>query len=184
MMPRARSCGVVPHSEPSRPVLMLLQFCQTTGGSTQLGRFEGDFAALHRRSCTPTNKSPQKKCPLCACIGPIPVSVARPGVRPEKGNTVMNTTHNTKTRRLIAALGVSAAAAVTPALLFAGAGTAHADDPCSGDLAYSYYCSPASGGQSQAPEPMSPFSGPPSTNLWPSLPGCTGGVLEALDGEC
>ena len=95
----------------------------------------------------------------------------------------MNTTQNTKTRRLIAALGVSAAAAVTPALLFAGAGTAHADDPCYGDLAYSYYCSPASGGGSQAPEP-SPFSGPPSTNLWPALPGCTGGVLQALDGEC
>jgi hypothetical protein len=42
-MPRARSCGVVPHSENSRPVPMLLQFCQTTDGSTQLGRFEGDF---------------------------------------------------------------------------------------------------------------------------------------------
>jgi hypothetical protein len=112
------------------------------------------------------------------------MSVARPGLRPEKGNTVMNTTLTTKTKRLIAALGVSAAAAVTPALLFAGAGTAHADDPCYGDLAYSYYCSPASGAQSQAPEPLNPFSGPPSTNLWPALPGCTGGVLEALDGEC
>jgi hypothetical protein len=41
----------------------------------------------------------------------------------------MNTTHNTKTKRLIAALGVAAAAAVAPALLFAGAGTAHAA-PC------------------------------------------------------
>ena len=39
----------------------------------------------------------------------------------------MNTTHNTKTKRLIAAWGVAAAAAVAPALLFAGAGTAHAD---------------------------------------------------------
>ena len=96
----------------------------------------------------------------------------------------MNTTHNTKTKRLIAAFGVSAAAAVTPALLFAGAGTAHADDACYGDLAYSYYCSPASGSGSLAPEAQSPFSGPPSTNLWPALPGCTVGVLEALDGEC
>ena len=43
----------------------------------------------------------------------------------------MNATHNTKTQRLIAALGVAAAAAVAPALLFAGAGTAHAA-PCSG----------------------------------------------------
>ncbi|MDT5018248.1 MAG: hypothetical protein QOD39_4408 [Mycobacterium sp.] len=95
----------------------------------------------------------------------------------------MNTTHNTKTKRLIAALGAAAAGALTPALLLAGAGTAHADDSCYGDLAYSYYCSPASGAQSQVPE-SNPFSGPPSTNLWPALPGCTGGVLEALDGEC
>lgn len=93
----------------------------------------------------------------------------------------MNATHNIRTKRLIATLGVAAAAAVTPALLFAGAGTAHADDPCYGDLAYSYYCSP--GISTQTPE-LSPYSGPPSTNLWPALPGCTGGVLEALDGEC
>jgi hypothetical protein len=58
----------------------------------------------------------------------------------------MNTTQNTKTKRLIAALGVAAAAAVAPALLFAGAGTAHADDECYGSLAFSYYCSPAGGG--------------------------------------
>jgi hypothetical protein len=38
----------------------------------------------------------------------------------------MNTT---KTKRLIAAWGVAGAAAAAPALLFAGAGTAHADDP-------------------------------------------------------
>jgi hypothetical protein len=93
----------------------------------------------------------------------------------------MNNTHDTKTRRLIAAWGIAAAAAVTPALLFAGAGTAHADD-CYGSLSYSYYCSPASGGQS--PAPADTFYAPPSTNLWPALPGCTGGVLEALDGEC
>ena len=42
----------------------------------------------------------------------------------------MNATHDTKTKRLIAALGVTAAAAVTPAVLFIGAGTAHAE-PCS-----------------------------------------------------
>ena len=49
----------------------------------------------------------------------------------------MNTTHNLKTKRLIAALGAAAAAAVTPALLFLGAGTAHAD--CS---SYDASCSP------------------------------------------
>jgi hypothetical protein len=93
----------------------------------------------------------------------------------------MNTTHDTKTTRFMAALGVAAAAAATLALLFAGAATAHADDPCYGDLAYSYYCSP--GISTQTPE-LSPYSGPPSTNLWPALPGCTGGVIEAFDGEC
>jgi hypothetical protein len=94
----------------------------------------------------------------------------------------MNTTHNTKTKRLIAALGVAAAAAVTPAVLCAGAGTAQADDSCYGELAYSYYCSPASGALN--PEPVAPTYTPPSPNLWSALPGCTGGVLEALDGEC
>jgi hypothetical protein len=43
---------------------------------------------------------------------------------------IMNTTYNTKTMRLIAALGVAAAAVVTPALLFASAGTAQADQVC------------------------------------------------------
>ena len=94
----------------------------------------------------------------------------------------MNITHDNKTKRLIAGLGVAAAAAVAPAMLFAGAGTAQADDGCYGSLAYSYYCSPASGGGSYAPTDT--FYAPPSTNLWPSLPGCTGGVLAALDGEC
>jgi hypothetical protein len=94
----------------------------------------------------------------------------------------MSTTHNTKKKRLIAAFGVAAAAAVTPALLFAGAGTAHADDPCYGDLAYSYYCSP--GITSQTSQPSGPFSGSPSPNLWAALPQCTGGVLAALGGEC
>jgi len=97
------------------------------------------------------------------------------------------TTHNFKTKGLVAALGVAAAAAVTPAVLFAGAGTAQADDACYGELAYSYYCSPASHADDPAllyPAPEAPSYTPPSTNLWSSLPGCTGGVLEALDGSC
>ena len=93
----------------------------------------------------------------------------------------MNTIHILKPRRVVAALGVAAAAAVTPALLFVGAGTAHADD-CSGELAYSYYCSPASGALN--PEPVAPAYTPPSPDLWSALPQCTGGVLAALGGEC
>jgi hypothetical protein len=93
----------------------------------------------------------------------------------------MNATRKTTTKRLIASLGVAAAGAVTPALLYLGAGTAHADD-CYGELAYSYYCSPASGALN--PEPVAPVYTPPSPNLWAALPQCTGGVLEALDGEC
>ena len=58
----------------------------------------------------------------------------------------MNTTHNTKTKRLIAALGVAATAVMASALLFAGAGTAQADCYDSADIAGSYYCSPAGGG--------------------------------------
>jgi hypothetical protein len=54
----------------------------------------------------------------------------RPGRRTRRGHTIMNTTQNTTTKRVVAALGVAAAAAVTPALLFAGAGTAHADCSC------------------------------------------------------
>jgi len=99
----------------------------------------------------------------------------------------MNT--NTTTKRFIAAVGAAAAAAVTPALLFAGAGTAQADDSCYGELAYSYYCSPGSSGalgpSAYTPEPLGPsVSAPSSPGLWSALPGCTGGVLEALDGEC
>ena len=41
----------------------------------------------------------------------------------------MNTTYNTKTKRLATAVGVAAPAVATPALLFTGAGTAQAD-PC------------------------------------------------------
>jgi hypothetical protein len=95
----------------------------------------------------------------------------------------MNTTHKIKTKRVVTALGVAAAAAVAPALLFAGAGTAQADDPCYGSLQGSYYCSPASGISPQTPElpayaPVQPAFG------YNALPQCSGGVLTALDGEC
>ena len=90
----------------------------------------------------------------------------------------MNITHNTKSKRFIAAFGVAAATAVTPAVLLAGAGTAHAD-PCYGELENSYYCSPGAGAYN--PAPVAPA---PPMNTWNALPGCTGGVLEALDGEC
>ena len=93
----------------------------------------------------------------------------------------MNTIHHAKTNRLVAVfLGVAAAAAVTPALLVAGAGTAHAD--CySGDLQYSYYCSPASGAQGSG------SLGPAYTPVQPAfgynnLPGCSGGALSAIAG--
>ena len=100
----------------------------------------------------------------------------------------MNAFRNTTTKRLIASLGIAAAGAVTPALLFLGAGTAQAD-PCSeGDFQYSYYCSPASSAldpsTSAYPDYGSSSYTPPSPNLWSALPGCTGGVLEALDGSC
>jgi len=48
----------------------------------------------------------------------------------------MITTHHTKTKRLKAALGVAAAAAVAPAVLLAGAGTAHACDIYSPESPY------------------------------------------------
>jgi hypothetical protein len=92
----------------------------------------------------------------------------------------MNVTRNTKL--FIASVGIAAASATAPALLSLGTGVAHAD-ACYGELQYSYYCSPASGAQVQAPE-LSPWSGSPSTNLWSALPGCTGGVLAALGGDC
>jgi len=91
----------------------------------------------------------------------------------------MTITHTTTSKRFLAAFGAAAATAVAPALLFAGSGTAHADDPCYGDLAYSYYCSPGAGAYN--PEPVAPA---PAPSLWNALPGCTGGVLEALDGSC
>jgi hypothetical protein len=46
----------------------------------------------------------------------------------------MNTTHNTKTKRLVTAVAVAAATVATPTLLFASAGTAQAD-PCAAVLA-------------------------------------------------
>ena len=95
------------------------------------------------------------------------------------------TISNTGTKRLVTAFGIAAAASVAPALLFAGAGTANADD-CYGALAGSYYCSPASGSGaygSVAPDPIYQPTTIGST-MWGSLPGCTGGVLEALDGSC
>jgi hypothetical protein len=53
---------------------------------------------------------------------------------------------------------------VAPALLVAGAGTAHADDPsCAGFLQFSFYCSPASGSHSMVPdytEPRQTWMGP------------------------
>jgi hypothetical protein len=89
----------------------------------------------------------------------------------------MNTTHNAKTKWLAAAFG--AAAATAPTLLFAGAGTAHADDPCYGALQGSYYCSPAAGTNSQPPQQLSPVQPAFGYN---NLPQCSGGVLPALTG--
>jgi hypothetical protein len=92
----------------------------------------------------------------------------------------MNATHGTKTKRLIAALGVAAAAAVAPELLFAGAGTAQADDPCFGSLQGSYYCSPASGISPQAPEPV--YTPVQPAFGYNNLPQCSGGPLAAISG--
>jgi hypothetical protein len=84
----------------------------------------------------------------------------------------MHTNH----KRLVATLG-AAAAAVAPAVLFAGIGTAHADDPCYGVLQGSYYCSP--GANSQAPDQSAP---PQPAFGYNNLPGCSGGVLPAITG--
>jgi hypothetical protein len=75
----------------------------------------------------------------------------------------MNTTHNTKTKRLIAAVAVAAAAAVAPALPFAGAGIAHAD-PCydNPSVSGSYYCSPGGGGLNPPGGYENPFGSEPS----------------------
>jgi hypothetical protein len=86
----------------------------------------------------------------------------------------MNITHSTKAQLLIAALG-----AAVPALLFAGAGTALADDPCYGVMQGSYYCSPAAGANSPAPEQSTPAQPAFGYN---NLPQCSGGVLPAITG--
>lgn len=92
----------------------------------------------------------------------------------------MNATHNTKIKRLATALGAAAAAATAPALLFAGAGTAHADDCYDGALTGSFYCSPYN---SRPAEPQGPTYGSPAAgNLWDALPGCSGGGLAAILG--
>jgi hypothetical protein len=97
----------------------------------------------------------------------------------------MKTTHNTKTKRIIAAWGVAAAAAAAPALLFAGAGTAHADSCSSFEDAS---CSPFPtisdeqlgglqqpqvpwGYTPQEPAPLWPQQQPvPGASAWANLP--------------
>jgi uncharacterized membrane protein len=97
------------------------------------------------------------------------------------------TINNIDRKRFIAAVGIAATAVVPPALLLAAATTAHADDSCyGGTLSGSYYCSPASGSSafgSVAPDPVYQPTTIGST-MWGSLPGCSGGVLAALDGDC
>ena len=85
----------------------------------------------------------------------------------------MNTIHYIKTKRLIAALGVAAAAAVTPTLLFIGAGTAHAE-PCSSyeDASCSPFPSISDSdlGSVTAADPGGPtggFTAQPWAPLWP-----------------
>jgi hypothetical protein len=93
----------------------------------------------------------------------------------------MNTTHHSKAQLLIAAFGVAAAAAVAPAVLFAGAGTAQADDGCYGLLQGSYYCSP--GASSQAPEQLGPSYTPVQPAFgYNNLPQCSGGSFAAISG--
>jgi hypothetical protein len=50
---------VVPHSENSRQALTLCQFCQTTGGSTQLGRFERDVGLPSCSARVPDSLNPR-----------------------------------------------------------------------------------------------------------------------------
>jgi hypothetical protein len=110
-------------------------------------------------------------------------------------------THGTKRKRLIAALGAAAAAAVAPAALFAGAGSAHAAPCYAADPAFCFTTINESDlGSVTASDPGGSFGGinPPLTTdlgkmpeLTPSpgagywntiLPGCA--TLDALDGEC
>jgi len=96
------------------------------------------------------------------------------------------TIKNTDTKRFVAAVGTAAAAVAAPALLLAGAGTAQADDCYGGTLSGSYYCSPASGSGAFGSVAPAPTYEPTTigSTMWNSLPGCSGGVLAALDGEC
>jgi hypothetical protein len=84
----------------------------------------------------------------------------------------MTTNHNTKTKRFLAAWGLAAATAVAPALLLAGAATAHADSCSSFDAS----CSPFPtisdeqlGGVTAADPggPMGGFNTQPTAPLWP-----------------
>jgi hypothetical protein len=94
---------------------------------------------------------------------------------------IMKSTYNTKTKRLIATWGVGAAASVAPALLFAGAGTAHADDPCYGSLQGSYYC--YANTPLQTPEQLEPAYTPVQPAFgYSALPQCSGGPLAAISG--
>lgn len=91
----------------------------------------------------------------------------------------MNTTHN-KSKRRIVALGVAAAAAMAPALLFTGAGTAVADNCNGGSLQGSYYCSP----RPDSPAPSQGLTYTPSQPAfgYNNLPQCSGGALAAIGG--
>ena len=107
----------------------------------------------------------------------------------------MNTTHNTKTKRLIAAVGAVAAAAVAPALLFAGAGTAHADPcapfTCIGDDDLGSVTAPGNGSGGGYPTiGPGPYPGrfpestyrSPAQDSWDMLPQCN--IGDALFGGC
>jgi hypothetical protein len=111
----------------------------------------------------------------------------------------MKTIHDIKTRQLIAALGVAAAAVAAPALLLAGAGTANAS-PCSsyddasscspfteigGEDLGSVYASPGSmGGYTpQAEAPLWPTPQPVTgASAWANLPQSNSPITAIFDG--
>lgn len=105
----------------------------------------------------------------------------------------MNTTHNAKTKQLIAALGVAAAAAVAPALLLAGAATAHADSDSSpfptisdNDLSSVRAVDPGglTGGFNPQPSaPLWPTPQPvPGASAWAALPQDSSPITAIFDG--
>jgi hypothetical protein len=159
-------------------------------GRRSAHRFPGERVRL--------NESP-KKCPLCGCCGHLPVSAARPGCDRRKGNTIMNTTHYFRTRRLIAALVLAGAASAAAALSLVGGGTAHAS-PCSsyddasscspfaeigGEDLGSVYASPGSmGGYTpQAEAPLWPTPQPvPGASAWANLPQSNSPITAIFDG--